>query len=119
MSDSPQERKNFRFLMDYKSTVWVGTKVLKSLAERPWATKPLNTRPLAFGTVRKRARYRPECGHEASDCDLRPHAYSKLYFACSVSTYVTRFVILCCTWDSCPWLMLEKRGPQTGMSWLP
>lgn len=41
------------------------------------------------------------------------------YFDWIPSTYATKFVILCCTWASCPWLMLENRGPQIGISASP
>src|SRR5579871_2362981 len=58
------------------------------------------------------------------ECELHPgspwfHTRRLPYFACRVSIYVTRFATLCCTWLSCPWLMLENSGPQTGISWLP
>src|SRR5579864_2832498 len=41
------------------------------------------------------------------------------YLAWMLSMYSTRFAIRCCTCASCPWLMLENSGPQTGISWLP
>src|SRR5579862_4835354 len=43
----------------------------------------------------------------------------RCYFACRVSMYETRLLILCCTCASCPWLILENKGPHTGISWLP
>ena len=87
------------------------TKVLKSLPHRPMDSKRLTRGQLQEGV-----------GIAAvgswSLVMLSRTAFSA-YFACSVSMYFTRFVTLCCTWASCPWLMVENSGPQTGISWLP
>jgi hypothetical protein len=50
---------------------------------------------------------------------LSTHNSNTSYFAWIDSRYWFKFAMHCCTSLSCPWLIFQNRGPQTGISFVP
>src|SRR5579863_2695260 len=70
----------------------------------------------SFHTVGDKV-FRPRAGHRRAARRSTP--ILRVYLACNVPTYPTRFAILCWTCPSFPWLRLVNSGPHTGISCVP